>query len=42
MTELEEIRGLNCSQSSDCWSYDMNLVCREDMCVCREGMEYNK
>ena len=42
MTELEEIRGLNCSQSSDCWPYDINLECREEWCVCRQGMEYNK
>ena len=42
MIEVEESLTRNCNDSSDCWSYDINMQCSESGCVCREGMEYNK
>ena len=31
-----------CNQTSDCWSYDVNFLCQESQCVCRDGTKYNK
>jgi len=31
-----------CNQTSDCWSYDVNFLCQESQCVCRNGTKYDK
>ena len=31
-----------CNETSDCWSYDVNFLCQESQCVCRDGTRYNK
>jgi len=32
----------NCSVTSDCWAYDINFLCIESQCVCRDSMKFDK
>jgi len=32
----------NCSVASDCWDFDINFLCIESQCVCRDSMKYDK